>query len=97
MPTTIYQQSQVISSAIISLDYSPKKFLSFNVPEASQGQILWSGNEATKLQCQIRGATYTFDYKHLQILSQSERNALYSRLGVDGSQLEAGLVENPII
>ncbi len=91
MSATIYQPSKAVSSAIISIDYQPKQFLSFDVTEASQGHIVCSDNRATALECQIRGTTYTFNPKHLEIMSNSERYILYSHLDVDGSKLEATL------
>ncbi|NEP11634.1 MAG: hypothetical protein F6J92_41440 [Symploca sp. SIO1A3] len=91
MPATIYQPSKAVSSAIISIDYQPKQFLSFDVIEASKGHIVWSENKATALECQIRDTTYTFNRKHLEIMSKSERHILYGHLGVDGNKLEATL------
>lgn len=91
MPATIYQQPKTMSSVIISLDYRPHQFLSFKVTEAREGEIVWYGNQATALRCQIRGKSYTFDRQHLEIMSQSERNILYSKLGIDGNKLEANL------
>ncbi|NES22556.1 MAG: hypothetical protein F6K41_27455 [Symploca sp. SIO3E6] len=92
MPATIYQQSQVVPSVTISINYRPKEFLSFDITEASQGEIVWYGNEAIALRCQIRDTNYTFDRDHLDIMSQGERNLLYSHLGVEGRKLEASLV-----
>ena len=91
MPATIYQQPKTMSSVIISMDYRPNQFLSFKVTEASEGQIVWYGNKATALRCQIRRQNYTFERQHLEIMSQSERNVLYNQLGIEGNQLEANL------
>ncbi|NET56175.1 MAG: hypothetical protein F6K47_08360 [Symploca sp. SIO2E6] len=93
MPTTIYQQSDDISSSlpIISIDYRPRQFLSFNIAEASQGQVVRYANKAIALRCEIRGTTYTFDREHLEIMSDSERNLLYNQLGIDGRKIEASL------
>jgi hypothetical protein len=82
-----YQQLNRISNTEISLNYEPKKLLTFRVYKAYQGQIVWSGTKAIGLQCSIDGKIYTFNREHLNQMSNRELSELFNHLKIDGSQL----------
>jgi len=78
-----YQKLQSLSNTIISLQYKPDNFVTFKVQEASFGSIVRQENETIAIQCQIRGATYTFTYEHLDQMSKRELNDLLNHLGLE--------------
>jgi hypothetical protein len=85
--TDFYQRLQSIPNTIISLQYNENEFLSFNVSEAQQGHIVWSGLEVIGLKCFIHGMIYTFNREHLNQMSNRERHELCNHLEIDDSQL----------
>ena len=79
----LYQQLKNLPNSIISLQYNPEKFLSFKVYEVNLKAIVFHKFQATTLQCQIRGATYTFTDEHLDQMTNRELNDLFNYLGIN--------------
>jgi hypothetical protein len=82
-----YQQLKSVPNTIISLQYNSDEFVTFNIGQAKQGQVVKSGTKATNLCCQIGEKIYTFNHKHFNQMSKRECNELFNHLGIDGSQL----------
>lgn len=76
----LYQHLQELPNTIISLQYAPKVFLTFNVREAKLGRVVSEGLRDIAFECQIRGTTYTFTRKHLEQMSKREFNELFEYL-----------------
>lgn len=76
----LYQHLQELPNTIISLQYAPKVFLSFNVREAKLGRIVSEGIRDMAFECEIRGNTYTFIQEHLEQMSKREINELFEHL-----------------
>lgn len=73
----------IIKTMIISLQYNEKDFLTFKVTDTGWGRILQLGLGMIALQCQIRGVTYTFYPRHLENMSETERQSLFIHLGLN--------------
>ncbi len=81
-----YRQLKTVPNTVISVQYSTKEFLSFNICKIKQGRIVNSGTKGIALQCQISGKTYTFTHAHFNQMSNRERYELFNYLGLDANQ-----------